>query len=212
LIPPLVGFFGKQSVLLSAIGSGYYFMALVAIIVSVISASYYLSVIKDLHTSELNSETNGGDNTTSDEKNNKTLFFQKLPKQRSVIKNNNNTLPLKPEVIPSGLIASLSQDVIDDKVDTDKKPGSTSTSETYDSATLEEFLNYSSYGSNLNDHFIMNKGLDLVESGEISILYITNIHSFIISFLTLSILFFALKPSIILNSVLFCTLNYYYVC
>ena len=49
-IPPLLGFFSKQMVLYSAIQNGYYFMALVAIIVSVISASYYLKVIRILFT------------------------------------------------------------------------------------------------------------------------------------------------------------------
>jgi len=49
-IPPLIGFFSKQFVLLSAIQNGYYFMALVAIIVSVISASYYLKIIKTIYT------------------------------------------------------------------------------------------------------------------------------------------------------------------
>jgi NADH-ubiquinone oxidoreductase chain 2 len=49
-IPPLIGFFSKQFVLSSAIESGYYFMAIVAILVSVISASYYLKIIKVLHT------------------------------------------------------------------------------------------------------------------------------------------------------------------
>ena len=48
-IPPLIGFFSKQFVLYSAIQSGYYFMAIVAIIVSVISASYYLKIIRVLH-------------------------------------------------------------------------------------------------------------------------------------------------------------------
>jgi NADH-ubiquinone oxidoreductase chain 2 len=47
-IPPLIGFFSKQFVLYSAIESGYYFMAIIAIIVSVISASYYLKIIKVL--------------------------------------------------------------------------------------------------------------------------------------------------------------------
>ena len=47
-IPPLMGFFGKQMVLYTAIQSGYYFMSIVAIIVSVISASYYLKIIKTL--------------------------------------------------------------------------------------------------------------------------------------------------------------------
>ena len=50
LIPPLIGFFSKQFVLYSAIQSGYYFMALIAIIVSVISASYYLKIIRVLYT------------------------------------------------------------------------------------------------------------------------------------------------------------------
>ena len=48
-IPPLLGFFSKQFVLYSAIQSGYYFMSILAIIVSIISASYYLKIIKVLH-------------------------------------------------------------------------------------------------------------------------------------------------------------------
>ena len=49
-IPPLMGFFGKQFVLYSAIQSGYYFISIVGIIVSVISASYYLKIIRVLAT------------------------------------------------------------------------------------------------------------------------------------------------------------------
>jgi NADH-ubiquinone oxidoreductase chain 2 len=49
-IPPLIGFFAKQFVLYSAIQNGYYFISIVAILVSVISASYYLKIIKVLHT------------------------------------------------------------------------------------------------------------------------------------------------------------------
>ena len=48
-VPPLIGFFSKQFVLYSAIQSGYYFMSIVAIVVSVISASYYLKIIRVLH-------------------------------------------------------------------------------------------------------------------------------------------------------------------
>jgi NADH-ubiquinone oxidoreductase chain 2 len=51
-IPPLIGFFSKQFVLYSALQSGYYFMSIVAILVSVISASYYLKIIRVLHTEE----------------------------------------------------------------------------------------------------------------------------------------------------------------
>jgi NADH-ubiquinone oxidoreductase chain 2 len=49
-IPPLIGFFSKQFVLYSAVQSGYYFISFVAILVSVVSASYYLKIIKVLHT------------------------------------------------------------------------------------------------------------------------------------------------------------------
>ena len=48
-IPPLMGFFSKQFVLYAAIQKGFYFISIVAIVVSVISASYYLNVIKILH-------------------------------------------------------------------------------------------------------------------------------------------------------------------
>ena len=47
-IPPLIGFFGKQMVLSAALDNGYVFMALVAIITSVISAAYYLNLIKEV--------------------------------------------------------------------------------------------------------------------------------------------------------------------
>jgi NADH-ubiquinone oxidoreductase chain 2 len=47
-IPPLIGFFGKQIILSSALDSGYVFMSLVAILTSVISAVYYLVIIKQM--------------------------------------------------------------------------------------------------------------------------------------------------------------------
>jgi len=47
-IPPLVGFFGKQMVLSAAIDKGYIFMSLIAILTSVISAVYYLYIIKQI--------------------------------------------------------------------------------------------------------------------------------------------------------------------
>jgi NADH:ubiquinone oxidoreductase subunit 2 (subunit N) len=53
-IPPLIGFFSKQFVLYSAIQNGYYFMSIIAIVVSIISASYYLKIIKVLFTEEEN--------------------------------------------------------------------------------------------------------------------------------------------------------------
>lgn len=47
-IPPLIGFFAKQMVLSAALDSGYVFLTLVAILTSVISAVYYLVVIKQI--------------------------------------------------------------------------------------------------------------------------------------------------------------------
>ena len=72
-IPPLIGFFAKQLVLYSSTHAGYYFLSIVAILVSVISASYYLKIIRviyafaDQDTSNTNSNTlSAGQNTTSD--------------------------------------------------------------------------------------------------------------------------------------------------
>lgn len=68
-IPPLVGFFGKQMVLYAATHNGNFFLALVAVVVSVVSAAYYLRVIKVIHFDPLNVtetvETNKGELTTS---------------------------------------------------------------------------------------------------------------------------------------------------
>jgi len=47
-VPPLLGFFAKQMVLSAALDNGYIFMVLIAIITSVISAVYYLAIIKEL--------------------------------------------------------------------------------------------------------------------------------------------------------------------
>jgi NADH-ubiquinone oxidoreductase chain 2 len=47
-IPPLLGFFAKLKVLSAALDSGYVFITLVAILASVISAVYYLGIIKQI--------------------------------------------------------------------------------------------------------------------------------------------------------------------
>jgi NADH-ubiquinone oxidoreductase chain 2 len=47
-IPPLLGFFAKQMVLSAALDSGYVFMALIAILTSVISGVYYLNIVKQV--------------------------------------------------------------------------------------------------------------------------------------------------------------------
>ena len=64
-IPPFIGFYSKLFVLFSAISISEYFMSIVAIIVSVISAYYYLRIIKVLYNEENNLSTikfNNNDN------------------------------------------------------------------------------------------------------------------------------------------------------
>jgi len=47
-IPPVIGFFAKQMILSAALDNGYVFMALVAILTSVIGAAYYLNLVKQI--------------------------------------------------------------------------------------------------------------------------------------------------------------------
>ncbi len=115
-----MGFFSKQMVLSSAIQNGYYFISIVAILVSVISASYYLKIVKVL----LDNSTNN--NSTSN------YEYEGL--------NNITHLPIE--------------------------------------------------GEDKNKQIIILTGDHVV----------TNIHSLLISILTLSLLLFILKPSLLLNS------------
>jgi len=47
-VPPVIGFFAKQMVLSAALDNGYIFMALLAILTSVIGAAYYLALVKQI--------------------------------------------------------------------------------------------------------------------------------------------------------------------
>lgn len=125
-IPPLIGFFAKQFVLYSAIQNGYYFISIIAILVSVISASYYLKIIRVLHTEK--------------KENISDYSYSLLNENENVNENENNNL-------------------------------------------------------------------NLTKSESESIL--SNFHSFLISTITLTILLFVLKPSIILNSTQLLSLSLY---
>nr|YP_010546994.1 NADH dehydrogenase subunit 2 [Samsoniella hepiali]UYI31662.1 NADH dehydrogenase subunit 2 [Samsoniella hepiali] len=57
-IPPLVGFFGKQMVLSAALDQGLYFITLIAILTSVISGIYYLTIIKEMFFSKSDYKVN----------------------------------------------------------------------------------------------------------------------------------------------------------
>jgi len=126
-IPPLIGFFSKQFVLYSAVQEGYYFISIVAILASVVSASYYLKIIKILHTP--NNRENEESNSPNED--NSNIILNTSPE--------NNT--------------NLYQEI--------------------ESTNTE----------------------------------LTNFHSYLISILTLSILFFIFKPNLILNSTLLLSLS-----
>lgn len=51
-IPPFIGFFLKQKVILSALANGYFLISFIAILTSVISAVYYLKIIEYIYFKE----------------------------------------------------------------------------------------------------------------------------------------------------------------
>ena len=138
-IPPLIGFFSKQFVLYSALESGYYFISIIAIIVSVISASYYLKIIKVLH------------------------------------------------LVPT--IQAQAENYVDHTINEYKATENLviSTADIIVPINLSNNLNYK---QSIADTSYASQGT----------INLTNFHSFLISSLTLSIVFFIFKPSIILNS------------
>jgi NADH-ubiquinone oxidoreductase chain 2 len=48
-IPPMIGFFAKQQVLLATMQLDYFFITIIAIFTSVIGAAYYLRIIKFIY-------------------------------------------------------------------------------------------------------------------------------------------------------------------
>jgi NADH-ubiquinone oxidoreductase chain 2 len=49
LIPPLIGFFAKQQILLASMQLDYYYISIIAICTSVIGAAYYLRIVKFIY-------------------------------------------------------------------------------------------------------------------------------------------------------------------
>jgi NADH-ubiquinone oxidoreductase chain 2 len=152
-VPPLLGFFSKQFVLYSAIQSGYYFMAIIGIIVSVISASYYLKIIRVLHSAP-------------------------------------QPLPLTPNPLR---VPEAGEGTFPSPLPEWKGGGAPSVGEVEATGQTEEVENKDSNKETVS-----------------SIFSTTNIHSFMISTLTLSILLFILKPSILLNSTQLLSLSLFY--
>jgi NADH-ubiquinone oxidoreductase chain 2 len=88
-VPPLIGFFGKQMVLSAALDNGYVFLALVGILTSVISAVYYLNIIKQLFFDKsdykLNTEINNTDLHGNIVNNNNNLIQKLTFKTNNII-------------------------------------------------------------------------------------------------------------------------------
>ena len=133
-IPPLIGFFSKQFVLYSAIQNGYYFISIVAIILSVISASYYLKIVKVLFTSTSEATPAGAE----------------IPVANAT-------------VVKEALLTNTTNEI---------------------------------------DHEIASARVNI---------NLTNTHSFLISSLTLFIILFFIKPSLILNSTQLLSLSLFYI-
>jgi NADH-ubiquinone oxidoreductase chain 2 len=78
-VPPLIGFFGKQMILSAALDNGYIFITLVAILTSVISAVYYLIVVKNIFFEESDQKINPNFNNLN------TLVYIGGEKKRDII-------------------------------------------------------------------------------------------------------------------------------
>ena len=110
-IPPLIGFFAKQQVLLASIQLDYYFISIIAIFFSVIGAAYYLRIIKFIYFYDdvfmpyyLNYNNNDNNNYNK----NKNLFdFTRKPHFVLDSLNQDETLPMLPSNNLSLIIALL---------------------------------------------------------------------------------------------------------
>jgi NADH:ubiquinone oxidoreductase subunit 5 (subunit L)/multisubunit Na+/H+ antiporter MnhA subunit len=190
-LPPLIGFFSKQFVLYSALQNGYYFISLIAIIVSVISASYYLKIIKVLHT----------DHDYFEDKLLKGAVEEnKAPNQSNVLLNEDKDVKEFKEFkefkegAKEGLGVSLTAEIPIETL-TLKEPLLPMRHE-HRTVGVESRVRGSL--SQSSDPILLD--LDLALDLEESKTTLTNTHSFVISSLTLIILLFFIKPYIILNS------------
>jgi NADH-ubiquinone oxidoreductase chain 2 len=142
-VPPLLGFYGKMQVLLSAISVKFIFVSLIAINMSVVSAYYYLKLI-----------------------------------QVSNFINTNNLNPT---------ISYLEKSLLNIK-----NPGV---------VNISNSLNYIGVSPKLGD---LNKE-------KYSIYLLNNIHSYLISLITLIILLFTFKSDLLFNITSIISSYYYYV-
>ena len=181
-IPPLIGFFSKQFVLFSSIQNENNFLSIVAILVSVISASYYLKLIQITFFENFNKNKPF------------SLIINTIYNSMSTYspteflwKGNENKNNLFSLSFSASNGVSLFRDNGEGGIDNNKNLisylSSTSKPISMDSISYPTFF---------------EEELEKREN-EINNIGLSNIHAFIISFLTFMILFFFLNPSILLN-------------
>jgi NADH:ubiquinone oxidoreductase subunit 2 (subunit N) len=188
-IPPMIGFFAKQQVLLGSLTFGFIFVAIIAITSSVVSAYYYLKLIQV----STFSNNNLLSRLPADHKINN--FLNKKGK-----KDLSTLLILKESVQP----ASLSTTLKGPKLITNNKnifyfKPNLSTKTDY--AEQNGFFTSTQYGVyKFDPNFFIRSYTPSSKNKFISSMFITNnIHSYLISIFTLIILFYTLKPAILLN-------------
>src|SRR5450631_1178065 len=191
-IPPMIGFFAKQQVLLGSLSVGFIFVAIVGIIFSVISAYYYLKLIQVATFSNNN-------------------LLSRLPAKV------NNFINKKGQKDLSALLV-LKESVQPASLPTDLKGGpklikdnqnifyfepnlGVSIKAGYAYAEQNGFFTSTQYGFyKFDPHFFMRSYTPSSKNKFISSMFITNnIHSYLISIFTLIILFYTLKPVLLLN-------------
>jgi NADH-ubiquinone oxidoreductase chain 2 len=109
-IPPMLGFFAKQQVLMASMQLDYYYISIVALITSVIGAAYYLRIVKFIYFYDdvfmpyyLYNETI---KINSENKNN-VLDFTRKPEFTLGSLSHNSPLPMMPSNSLSLIIAIL---------------------------------------------------------------------------------------------------------
>nr|YP_010412004.1 NADH dehydrogenase subunit 2 [Auricularia villosula]URP31164.1 NADH dehydrogenase subunit 2 [Auricularia villosula] len=174
-VPPLIGFFAKQQVLYSSNSAGYFFLSLIAIIVSVISAFYYLKIIKIIFSI----------NAISTPLNKKNIS-QPIPSNNyttGVIEKKNN------KQTPLSSFSAYGLEEEDSLVDSYNRRNTS--------------LNFGlevGGAENLNTRIVYHL-LPWFGRGDWSTNILSNAHSFIIGTLTISIMIFILNPELLLNSI-----------
>lgn len=175
-IPPMLGFFAKQQILSAALSVGFIFLAIIAINTSVISAYYYLKLIQvsTFSNNNLVSRLSAEVNKLYNEAKGNTIPAVE-PK---LITDKNNMFYFGPNLnnkVGKGFFTSTQYGI--NKFDPNFFTRS------FSPAHINATLNQDQKASSTSP------------TGSVT----NNIHSYLISILTLTILFYTLKPNLLLN-------------